>query len=408
MIGIAALAVGIVLGLVFHPGVPEVIQPYLPIAVVAALDAVFGGLRAYLERIFDPKVFVVSFVFNVLVAALIVYVGDQLGVGTQLSTAIIVVLGIRSSATPRPCGGGFSERDGDEITVSENRPEPVAAETSAATTARHSQADAGAHDAVRRGRHELPADHPRSKVGPLRRTRLTEILRGGRSRLVFGTLAILLCLVLGVAIVTQVRQTDSGDSLETARPADLLVLLDSLRQREATLNAEVIDLQNTLNALQASGNTDQAALESAQARLAALSILVGAVGATGPGVMITIDDPGPGVAPEVMIDVINELRAAGAEAIQINDAHRSVRVGVDTWVVGVPGSLTVDTKVLSPPYSILAIGDPPTLAAAMNIPGGAQDGVKRVGGRMVVQQADRVDVTALRQPKQHQYAQPVK
>src|SRR5271166_606377 len=73
MIGIAALAVGIVLGLVFHPAVPEVIQPYLPISVVAALDAVFGGLRAYLERIFDPKVFVVSFVFNVLVAALIVY-----------------------------------------------------------------------------------------------------------------------------------------------------------------------------------------------------------------------------------------------------------------------------------------------------------------------------------------------
>ena len=65
MIGIAALVVGIVLGLVFHPNVPEVIQPYLPIAVVAALDAVFGGLRAYLERIFDPKVFVVSFVFNV-------------------------------------------------------------------------------------------------------------------------------------------------------------------------------------------------------------------------------------------------------------------------------------------------------------------------------------------------------
>ena len=95
MIGIAALVIGIVLGLVFHPSVPEFIQPYLPIAVVAALDAVFGGLRAYLERIFDSKVFVVSFVFNVLVAALIVYVGDQLGVGTQLSTAIIVVLGIR-------------------------------------------------------------------------------------------------------------------------------------------------------------------------------------------------------------------------------------------------------------------------------------------------------------------------
>ena len=95
LIGIIALIIGIGLGLVFRPSVPEVIAPYLPIAVVAALDAVFGGLRAYLENIFDAKVFVISFVFNVLVAALIVSVGDQLGVGTQLSTAIIVVLGIR-------------------------------------------------------------------------------------------------------------------------------------------------------------------------------------------------------------------------------------------------------------------------------------------------------------------------
>ena len=95
MIGIAALVVGIVLGLVLHPSVPEVIQPYLPIAVVAALDAVFGGLRAYLEHIFDAKVFVVSFVSNVLVAALIVFMGDKLGVGGQLSTAVVVVLGIR-------------------------------------------------------------------------------------------------------------------------------------------------------------------------------------------------------------------------------------------------------------------------------------------------------------------------
>ena len=258
------------------------------------------------------------------------------------------------------------------------------------------------------GRHELPAKRPRPEIGPVRRTGLSGLVRGGRSRMAFGTLAVLLCLLLGVAIVTQVRQNESGDSLETARPADLLVLLDSLRQREATLNAEVNELQKTLNSLQASGNNDQAAIAAAQARLAALSILAGAVGATGPGVTVTIDDPGPGVAPEAMLDVVNELRAAGAEAIEINDAHQSVRVGVDTWVVGMPGSLTIDAKTLSPPYSILAIGDPPTLAAAMNIPGGAEDSIKRVGARMSVRQADRVDVTTLRQPKPHQYAQPVK
>jgi small basic protein len=89
------LVIGVLIGLLVHPVVPLWLQPYLPIAVVAALDAVFGGLRAQLDGIFDDKVFVVSFVANVLVAALIVLVGDQLGVGAQLSTGVVVVLGIR-------------------------------------------------------------------------------------------------------------------------------------------------------------------------------------------------------------------------------------------------------------------------------------------------------------------------
>jgi small basic protein len=89
------LVLGIVAGLVFEPQVPTVLQAYLPIAVVAALDAVFGGLRAVLDGIFDDRVFTVSFLSNIVVAALIVYLGDQLGVGSQLSTGVVVVLGIR-------------------------------------------------------------------------------------------------------------------------------------------------------------------------------------------------------------------------------------------------------------------------------------------------------------------------
>ena len=95
MIPILGLAAGVLLGLFLDPTVPLVLQPYLPIAVVAALDAVFGGLRARLDGIFDAKVFVISFVSNVVVAALIVFLGDLLGVGAQLSTAVVVVLGIR-------------------------------------------------------------------------------------------------------------------------------------------------------------------------------------------------------------------------------------------------------------------------------------------------------------------------
>jgi len=89
------LVIGIVLGLILHPTVPVGLQPYLPIAVIAALDAVFGGVRAVLDGIFNDKVFVVSFLSNVLVAGLIVFLGDKLGVGSQLSTGVVVVLGVR-------------------------------------------------------------------------------------------------------------------------------------------------------------------------------------------------------------------------------------------------------------------------------------------------------------------------
>jgi small basic protein len=94
---IAALGLifGAALGLFLQPDIPLWLQPYLPIAIVAGLDALFGALRALLDGIFSDRVFVVSFVSNVLIAALIVFVGDQLGVGAQLSTGVVVVLTIR-------------------------------------------------------------------------------------------------------------------------------------------------------------------------------------------------------------------------------------------------------------------------------------------------------------------------
>ncbi len=95
MIAVLALMLGVVLGVWLDPTVPPALLPYLPIAVIAALDAIFGGVRAKLDKIFDDKQFVVSFISNVLVAGLIVYLGDQLGVGSQLSTGVVVVLGVR-------------------------------------------------------------------------------------------------------------------------------------------------------------------------------------------------------------------------------------------------------------------------------------------------------------------------
>ena len=95
MIALVGLVVGIVLELLLQPSVPLWLQPYLPIAVVAALDAVFGAFRALLAGNFSDRIFVISFLSNIVVAALLVFLGDQLGVGAQMSTGVVVVLAMR-------------------------------------------------------------------------------------------------------------------------------------------------------------------------------------------------------------------------------------------------------------------------------------------------------------------------
>jgi small basic protein len=95
LIALVGLLLGVIVGIFINPTVPGWILPYLPIAVVAALDAVFGGIRANLEKVFDDQVFIISFLSNIVLAALIVFLGDQLGVGSQLSTGVVVVLAMR-------------------------------------------------------------------------------------------------------------------------------------------------------------------------------------------------------------------------------------------------------------------------------------------------------------------------
>ena len=95
MFAIAGLIIGIVVGLIVDPTMPAWVQPFLPVAVVAGLDAVFGAGRAWLEGVFSDRVFIMSFFWNVVIACLLVFLGQQLGVGSAMTTAVVVVLGIR-------------------------------------------------------------------------------------------------------------------------------------------------------------------------------------------------------------------------------------------------------------------------------------------------------------------------
>lgn len=215
-----------------------------------------------------------------------------------------------------------------------------------------------------------------------------------------------LCLALGVAIATQVRRTNSGDTLADQRPQDLVVLLDGLQQREAALRREVAEADAALRRLRDSGDNSAAALAEARRRADALAVLAGTAAAAGPGLEIELTDPQGAVAPSDLLDAVQELRAAGAEAIQVGD----VRIGVDSAFTGTVGRVELDgvTLTLSKqnPLTVLAIGDPPTMAAALNIPGGVVDTVERAGGGVRITHRDRVEIVALRSVRMPQYARP--
>ena len=165
----------------------------------------------------------------------------------------------------------------------------------------------------------------------------------------------LLCALLGFAVVLQVQRTAAGDTLATARPDDLVQILDGLQRREDDLNVEIAELQATLGRLQRSGASSEEALAEAERQAEALGILTGTVPATGPGVSIVIRDPDGRIPPEVMLDAIQELRNAGAEAFQVGP----VRIGVDSAFTGSGGDIAVDGVALVAPYTVTAIGDPP-------------------------------------------------
>lgn len=87
------LLIGILLGLSSNFTVAPEYSNYLSIAVLAALDTLFGGIRAHLENVFETKVFVTGFFTNIILAASLAFLGVHLGVDLYL--AAIFAFGVR-------------------------------------------------------------------------------------------------------------------------------------------------------------------------------------------------------------------------------------------------------------------------------------------------------------------------
>jgi uncharacterized protein YlxW (UPF0749 family) len=222
---------------------------------------------------------------------------------------------------------------------------------------------------------DLPADAGTSAAEdaprqPTARSLLTPLaFRPGRPHLVIG----LLFLVLGLLVTLALIRPAADEPWRNARTEDLVQILDDLGARQDRLDAESIRLTGLQRDLEA-GSTVEAVAE-AKRRLAALQVLAGTTPVTGPGVTLTITDPQGVIDSTVLLDAVQELRDAGAEAIQVGTS----RVVVDTWFGDSDKGLVVDGQPIPAPIRILAIGDPDTMAAALSIPGGLADSVRTRG-----------------------------
>lgn len=293
-------------------------------------------------------------------------------------------------ATPTP----------DEPTPDE--PEPDAPSSAAAEPGPAEPAAPPAPVPHAPGTHDTPARHavvPGAEPTTSAWRRLGDSLRPRLTR--SQVLAGVLCAVLGFAIVVQVQQS-STDRLSALRQDDLVRLLDEVTQRSEQLESEVNRLETSRDELRSGSGQAQAAVDLAEQRAATEGILSGRLPAQGPGIEIEISEGSGRLEGSDLFNVLEELRNAGAEAMEVN----GVRLVTSSYFADRDGRIVVDGTPVASPYRWTVIGDPSTLDRALEIPGGALATVRTKGAQATTTQHDQVEVTSVKELADPQFATP--
>ncbi|WP_369202127.1 DUF881 domain-containing protein [Streptomyces sp. PU-14G] len=265
----------------------------------------------------------------------------------------------------------------------------------------------------RRPRQELPPERPERAEGPADETASTDqgtARLTGRQRLAKAVwpprvtraqlIVALLLFVLGLGLAIQVRSTSENSALRGARQEDLVRILDELDDRTKRLEDEKRKLTGQRTELESSSDQAEEARKQTRQKAAQLGVLAGTVAAEGPGIRMTINDRAGTTDSDTLLDAVQELRAAGAEAMQIN----GVRVVASTYFTDSGGGVNVDGHKIDPPYRFEVIGKPADLEPALNIPGGVVQTLKNKQATVDVSRSEKVTVDALRQAKRPDYA----
>ncbi|SCG71513.1 DUF881 domain-containing protein [Micromonospora inositola] len=224
-----------------------------------------------------------------------------------------------------------------------------------------------------------------------------------------GAMIAVLLALLGFTLVVQLKTTSTDPTLAATREEDLVRISSDLDSRERRLRQDIATLEESQRQLRSGEQGRQAALEEATRRADELGILAGTLPAVGPGLSVRFEGDGKAISSTRILDAVEELRGAGAEAMQISGADgTAVRIIASTYFVDADGGgLVVDGRRLSGPYTILVIGEPATMRTALNIPGGVVASVSDAGGNVIVEEREVVEVSQLHAPIKLEHARPV-
>lgn len=224
-----------------------------------------------------------------------------------------------------------------------------------------------------------------------------------------GAMIAVLLALLGFTLVVQLKTTSTDPTLAATREEDLVRISSDLDSRERRLRQDIEALEESQRQLRSGEQGRQAALEEATRRADELGILAGTLPAVGPGLTVRFEGPDKAISAARVLDAVQELRGAGAEAMQISGADdTTVRIIASTYFVDAAGGgLTVDGRRLTGPFTITVIGDSATMRTALNIPGGVVASVQDAGGNVTAEDREAVEVSQLHAPITLDRARPV-
>ncbi|MFY1576600.1 DUF881 domain-containing protein [Verrucosispora sp. WMMD703] len=228
----------------------------------------------------------------------------------------------------------------------------------------------------------------------------------------FSSAAVMIVVLLGLlgfTLAVQLKMTSTDSSLAAARQEDLVRILYDLEAREIRLRQDITALEESQRQLRSGEQGRQAALEEATRRADELGILAGTLPARGPGLTVRFQAGAKPISAVRVLDAVQELRGAGAEAMQISGGDQAtVRIVASTYFLnGENGALIVDGRPLTGPFTITVLGDPATMRTALNIPGGVVASVAGDGGNVIVEEREVAEVSALHVPRPLEHARPV-